>query len=96
MDSLFCTSLSELKRKFPTYASVQRTSLESEIKMYLDTLRPKHTFRLLETYPYITTLQRDGIELDIDWQYRIDTQKVVTLKMCLLLPWSDNSIQRLY
>jgi hypothetical protein len=93
---LFSTPVSELREKFPTYQKVERSLLETKIKKYLDNLRPAHKFRLLETYPYITTLQRDGIELNIDWQYRIDSKEVVTLKMCLLLPWNSDSMQRIY
>ena len=96
IQKIYVVPRSELEEQFPNYQMINGTILESLLIGYLDSLRPSHQFRLLQTFPFIPFLQRDGIELNIDWQYQIDDQDPVHILLCLILPWNSTDIRRLY
>ena len=93
---LYFVSTAELCRTFPTHQSVNSTVLSHLVKNYLSELCPAHHYRVLQSFPFVPFLQRDGIEINVDWQYKIDAEEPVRLSLCLFLGWHSSLIQRLY
>ena len=96
VQQFYSVSKRDLDREFPDYKEIDISILELLVQRYLSSLRPAHHFRILQSFPFIPFLKRDGIEINIDWQYQIDDGESIHIPLCLLLPFGKTEVNRLY